>query len=71
MADVLRPLVAQHFGGSTHLQLESLGKGGIAEEVVPYTLKFVSMAGWLGGNGPHLDEGAVAMIHALVNDVEG
>ena len=70
MADVLRPLVAQHLGGSTHLQLEGLGEGGIAQHVVPYTLVLVGMARRLDGHGPHLCQCPVAVVHTLVNDVQ-
>ena len=70
VGNVFRPFVAKHFCSSTHLQLESLGKGGIAEEVVPHPLIFISMTGGFGTNSTHLDEGTIAMIHTLVNNVE-
>ena len=70
MTDVLSPLVAKHLGGSTHLQLESLGKGGITQEVVPYSLKLISMACGFGANGSHFNEGTVTMIHTLIDNIQ-
>ena len=70
VGNVFRPFVAKHFCSSTHLQLESLGKGGIAEEVVPHPFILISMTGGFGTNSTHLDEGTIAMIDTLVNNVE-
>ena len=70
MADVLRPLVAQHLGSSPHLQLEGLGKRGIAQHVVPHTLVLVSMAGRLGSSGTHFHQRLVAVVDTLVYNVQ-
>ena len=55
IGDVLRPFVHQHQLGSTHLQLEGLGKGGIAQEIIPYALELIGMASRLRADGGHLD----------------